>query len=231
MTLFLCTVWPSLGHALLTTLWMTLLSGLLATAVGGVIAWLQLEPARPWTGFARVYLAVIRNTPLLIQLYLWYRGLPAVGVLLPPEVCGVLALGCYTGAYMAEVFRSALASLPREQRDSALSLGLSLPRTYLGILLPQCLPVLVPPLTNVWIAVLKNSSLLMLITVSELFQFVYKGAVDGFQPLPYFLLGLLLYLVLSVGFSFALQALGRWLTPRALRHAEVRRLQTVGWGA
>jgi polar amino acid transport system permease protein len=150
---------------------------------------------------ATAYVELFRNTPLLIQLYLYYRGLQSIGITLEPEVCGILALSLYTGAYLTEVFRSGIQSIPSQQMDGALALGLNRIQAYLQVLLPQSLRIILPPLGNQLISLTKNSSLVAFITVQDLFLVVYKGAVDEFRPAPYFLEGALIYMSIALFIS------------------------------
>lgn len=186
---------------LLTTLHLSALSSVFALAVGFLMAFARITPLWPFRAMAAVYVSVFRNTPLLIQLFLYYRGLQSVGLMLSPLTCGILALSLYTGAYLTEVFRAGMLSVPREQTDAGLSLGLGRFQVYRMILLPQAFRVALPAIGNQMISLMKNSSLVAFITVSDLFFVVYKGAVDHFLPMEYFIEGALLYLLLSLAIS------------------------------
>lgn len=188
-------------EGLLTTLKLSGLSAFLALGIGFVIAFLRVSENRAlkFAGFA--YVELFRNTPLLIQLYVYYRGLQSLGLVLEPEACGVLALSLYSGAFLAEVFRSGLLSIPHEQTDAGLALGLSRFHVYRLILIPQALRLVLPAIGNQLVSLVKNSSLVAFITVSDLFYVVYKGAVDHFRPMEYFIEGAVLYLAVSLAIS------------------------------
>ncbi len=192
-------------QGLLTTLQLTALASILALAVGFLMAFARITPLKPLRTVAAVYVSVFRNTPLLIQLFFYYRGLQSIGLMLSPFTCGVLALSLYTGAYLTEVFRAGMLAIPREQSDAGLSLGLGRFQVYRMILLPQAFRVALPALGNQMISLMKNSSLVAFITVSELFFVVYKGAVDHFLPMEYFIEGALLYLLLSLSISWLIR--------------------------
>lgn len=188
-------------EGLLTTLRISAVSAFLALLIGFLAAFARMSPTR-WLNMAAAgYVALFRNTPLLIQLYFYYRGLQSIGLILEPEVCGVVALSLYTGAYLTEVFRSGLLSIPPEQLDAGLSLGLGRFAVYRLILIPQAFRIILPTLGNQLISLAKNSSLVAFITVNDLFLVIYKGAVDYFKPMEYFLEGALLYLAVSLSIS------------------------------
>jgi His/Glu/Gln/Arg/opine family amino acid ABC transporter permease subunit len=188
-------------QGLATTLRLSFISAGLALCIGFLMAFARVSRLRPLGWLSEGYVALFRNTPLLIQLYLCYRGLQSLGLILSPELCGVMALSLYSGAYLTEVFRSGLLAIPNEQLDAGLSLGLSRFSVYRMILIPQALRVILPAVGNQLISLTKNSSLVAFITVNDLFYVVYKGAVDAFQPLEYFLEGAMLYLAVSLAIS------------------------------
>jgi polar amino acid transport system permease protein len=186
---------------LLTTLWLTVVSSALAILLGMLCAFGRLAPMRWLRWPTSAYVAVFRNTPLLIQLYFCYRGLQSVGMILAPETCGVLALSLYTGAYLTEIFRSGLQAIPQEQMDAGLSLGLSRFQVYRMILVPQALRLVLPSIGGQLVSLAKNSSLVAFITVNDLFFVLYKGAVDQFRPVEYFVEGAALYLAVSLAIA------------------------------
>jgi polar amino acid transport system permease protein len=221
------TVRQAFLSGLLMTLWISALSAVLALGIGLVMSFGRLSPNRWVRGAVSVYVEGFRNTPLLLQLYALYRGLPELGITLSPEMCGILGLGLYTGAYVTEIFRTGLVAIPPTQQESGLALGMSRFAVFWMILLPQAIRLVLPPLTSQLISMVKNSSLLFYITVEELFQVVYRGAVDQFQPLEYFIVGAVIYMALAWTLSLAMAGaerlydrwLIRWFLPRRLRPA------------
>jgi len=197
-------------EGLLTTLRLSAAATALAIPLGFLSAFARMAQW-PWLrGLSGLYVAFFRNTPLLIQLYLYYRGLQSIGINLEPDCCGVLALTLYSGAYFSEIFRSGLLAIPSQQREAGLSLGFNLFDVYRLILIPQAIRLILPALCNQVISLTKNSSLVAFITVSDLFLVVYKGAVDEFKPVEAFLEGATLYLLVSLGIS----AVMKWLENR-----------------
>lgn len=185
--------WLTLAEGFGLTLRLSASSAVLAIVIGLALnysdwfecGWLKT----PLNGFAKV----LRQTPLLIQLFVWYRGLGSLGLPLPAEICGVLALSLYSGAFLQEVFRGALEALPRPQQEAGLALGLTRWQTFTKILVPQAMPIALPPTANTLISLVKNSSLVAFIAVEDLFFVVLQGAIDQFKPLEYFSVGLMLY--------------------------------------
>jgi polar amino acid transport system permease protein len=187
------------------------MAAVIALTLGFVMAFARVSE-QGWLKWpAGIYVELFRNTPLLIQLYLYYRGLQSVGFSLSPETCGVLALSLYTGAYLTEVFRSGLLAIPQQQSEAGLSLGLSRFNVYRLILIPQALRLILPAIGNQLISLVKNSSLVAFITVSDLFLVIYKGAVDQFKPLEYFLEGAALYISVSLTLSLGIKLIERVL--------------------
>lgn len=194
-------------EGLLTTLRLSSMSAVLALTLGFCMAFAKVS-LKPWLNWpATVYVELFRNTPLLIQLYLYYRGLQSLGLILSPETCGILALSLYTGAYLTEVFRSGLLAIPVQQTEAGLSLGLNRFKVYWFILLPQAFRLILPAIGNQLISLVKNSSLVAFITVNDLFLVIYKGAVDHFQPVEYFVEGAAIYLGVSLAISGGIRLL------------------------
>jgi His/Glu/Gln/Arg/opine family amino acid ABC transporter permease subunit len=180
------------------TLAISLVSILLAMLMGLLVAFGQLNftPLLQWG--MKAYVQFFRNTPLLIQIYFFYKGLPNLGVNWPPEVCGVVALFLQSGAYMAEIFRTGVESIPKEQVESALSLGFSRLQTFVQVIIPQAVRIILPPLGNQCVAVIKNSSLVAFITVPDLFYVVFNGGAEHFRYLEFFLAGIVVYMILTL---------------------------------
>ena len=160
-------IWGPLARGLVVTLEISALSLALALAVGLLAALLRLAPSIVGRGVARVYLEVIRNTPLLVQLYLTYFVLaPILG--LDRYWTAVLCLGLFEGAFASEIFRAGILSVPRGQVEAAASLGLGAVDRYRYVVLPQAIRLMLPPLTNLAVSLIKHSSLVSVIAVFEL---------------------------------------------------------------
>lgn len=143
------------------------------------------------------YIWIIRGTPTLIQIYIVYFGLPQIGLKISPFVGGVLALGINSGAYVAEIVRSGLMAIPKGQMESALALGMSYAKAMRRIILPQVVRIVLPPVTNEGITMLKNTSLLSTITVMELTLRTQVVIARTFRPFEFYIIAAILYLMMT----------------------------------
>ena len=155
----------------------------------------------------------VRGTPLLIQVYVLYFTLPAVGVVLPALLTGIGALGLHYATYLSEVYRAGLRSVGRGQRDAAAALGLR-PRTaFRYVVLPQALPPIFPALANYALAILKETPILASISVVEMLQRAKLIGADTFRYTePMTLVGLI-FLVVSLAAAAGLRRMERWIKP------------------
>jgi polar amino acid transport system substrate-binding protein len=182
------------------TLLLSVTAMALAVAGGLVLALCVLYGPLPLRGLARVYIEVIRGTPLLIQLYLIYYGLPRIGISLPPFTAAVLGLGLNYAAYEAENYRAGVQSVPMGQMEAALSLGLSRGQALRYIILPQALRLTIPPVTNDFVSLLKDSSIVSVITMVELTKVFGELAMINFDFMGVGLLTALVYFVIGLPF-------------------------------
>jgi polar amino acid transport system substrate-binding protein len=158
---------PSLARAAVITLLLSILSMCLAVSVGAAIAAARVYGAAPLRVVAAVYVEVIRGTPVLLQLFVIYYGLSSV-LRLPAFMAAVLGLGLNYAAYESEIYRGALLAVPRAQLEAARTLGLSELQVFRLVRAPQALRLALAPMTNDFVALLKDSSLVSVITVVEL---------------------------------------------------------------
>jgi polar amino acid transport system permease protein len=206
---------PDLLGALLVTIEAALLGIVLALAIGLVWAMLR-RSARAWVAAPINWLVdFLRSTPLLIQLYFLYFGLPALGVSVGPLPTGIAALGLHYSAYVAEVYRAGIDGVPRGQWEAARALGFGRWQTWQRVVLPQAIPPVVPALGNYLISMFKDTPLLAAITVTELLQTAKIVGAERFRYLePLTLVGAL-FLVVSVLAGRSV----RWLEARfEVRH-------------
>jgi polar amino acid transport system substrate-binding protein len=170
----------------------------LAVALGLALTLLRLAGGRILKYLAVGYVEAIRGTPLLLQLYIVYYGLPSVGVNLTAFAAAVLALGMNYAAGEAEIYRAGLEAIPRGQTEAALSLGMTTAMIYRRILIPQAVKAVLPPSTNDFIALFKDSSLVSIIAIVELTKSYNMLAVSSMRFLELGLLTAALYLVMSI---------------------------------
>ncbi|MEW6777745.1 MAG: ABC transporter substrate-binding protein/permease [Bdellovibrionota bacterium] len=189
---------PALLAGAGVTFGISVVSMVLAIGLGLLIALCRLYGGNLLSRFAIAYIEIVRGTPLLIQLLLLYYGLPNLGVRLPALVAAVVGLGFNYAAAEAEIYRAGLLAIPRGQTDAALSLGMTRGQALRYVLLPQALRTVLPPVTNDFIAMLKDSSLVSVITVVELTKAYSIHAASTYSYLELGLLTAGLYLAISL---------------------------------
>lgn len=189
---------------LLEGAWMTIqvsvISMMFAVTLGLIIALMRVYGAAPLRFFASSYVEIIRGTPLLIQLFLIFYGLPNVGIKLDPFTAGVVGLGLNYAAYEAENYRAGLLSVPEQQLEAASALAMSHSQALRFVIIPQAGRLVIPPMTNDFIALVKDSSLVSMITITELTQRYNELATTYYD---YFGIGLLaggMYMLLGLPF-------------------------------
>ncbi|HEY4067304.1 MAG TPA: amino acid ABC transporter permease, partial [Burkholderiaceae bacterium] len=161
--------WPDLLRGARATIEVTAAALGLGCVLGLFGGLGRLDPSRRLAyGIASGYVLLIRGTPLLVQLFLLFFGLPQFGIVLPAFACGVLGLGLYSGAYVSEIVRGAIQSIDRGQVLAARSLGMTERQVMREVILPQALVRMIPPLGNEFIALIKNSALVSLLTIPDL---------------------------------------------------------------
>jgi amine acid ABC transporter, permease protein, 3-TM region, His/Glu/Gln/Arg/opine family len=146
----------------------------------------------------RIYVEAIQNTPLVIQIFFLYHGLPHVGIMLPVMVIGVLGVGIYHGAYISEVVRAGIQSVSRGQKEAALSQGLTYWESMRHIILPQALKLIYPPLTNQAVNLIKNTSVLAMVAGGELMYHADSWSSNNLYYGPAYVVTGLLYLTLCL---------------------------------
>lgn len=175
---------------------MALALGIVCGLAGGLA---RLARNRALRGAASVYVSVVRGTPFVVQLFFIYYGIPQLGVPVPAMLAAVGTLGIYSGAYQTEIVRGAIQSIERGQSEAARALGLNRYQTLRLIVLPQALLRMLPPLGNEFISLTKNSALVSLVTVRELFLSAQMVISTTFQNFAIFLtIGAMYYVMTSV---------------------------------
>ena len=185
----------------LITFYVSALSIVLAVflALVGALGRLSKNPiANSASGF---YISLIRGTPLLVQIYIWYLGLPRLNVVLDPRVAGILALGVNYGAYMTEIFRAGIQAVSLGQREAAQALGMDGFQTFRRIILPQAFRIVIPPIGNEFIAMMKDSSLVSVMAVQELTWRANKIGRQYFRGMETFIIAAAFYWILTVLFQ------------------------------
>jgi len=189
---------PLLAHGALITLEISVLSMSIAIGLGLLMAVVRVFAPRAFAWPVVAFIEVVRGTPLLIQLYIIFYGLPSIGIRFSPLWAAVVGLGINYAAYEAENYRAGIQSIPRGQLDAALALGLTRIQTIRKIVLPQAIRLVIPPVTNDFIALLKDSSLVSVITMVELTKMYGQLAATNYDYIGLGLLTAAIYFVLGL---------------------------------
>jgi len=186
-----------LWACILFTVPLTFLSFVFGIGVGFLAALARLFGPAPLAAFVRFYVWIIRGTPLLVQLFLIFYGLPSVGIVLDAFPAALIGFTLNVGAYSSEIIRAVLASVPRGQWEAAYSTGMTWAQAMRRIVLPQASRIAVPPLSNTFISLVKDTSLAAAITVPELFRAGQRIVATTYEPLVLYIEVALVYLVVS----------------------------------
>lgn len=186
------------------TLLITVVSMFFGLIIGIVVAIARLKGNRLVRTLAKGYVSLIRGTPILVQIFLIYYGLPDFGITLGPLTAAFISLSVNIGAYLSETLRGAILSVPSGQTEAAQSLGLTPWQTMRRVVLPQAARVAIPPLGNTFIGMLKETSLVSIVTVTELLRSAQLLIAQYYVAMPFYVAIALMYWVMSVFFSFIL---------------------------
>lgn len=176
---------------------LTLLSFAFGLAVGFGAALARLFAPWPFATAVRFYVWIIRGTPLLVQLFLIFYGLPSVGIVLDAFPAALIGFTLNIGAYSSEIIRAVLGSVPKGQWEASYSIGMTWAQAMRRIILPQAGRVAVPPLSNTFISLVKDTSLAAAITVPEMFRAGQRIVATTYEPLIIYVQVALIYLVVS----------------------------------
>ena len=211
--------WGIMGHyfpfmleGALLTLKISVLALLLGLLFGLVAALCKLSRNRLLRTVTAFYVWLIRSTPLLVQLFIIYFGLPQMGIDLGPFVSGVLGLALNVGAYNAETIRAGILSVPHGQTEAARSLGMSGALTMRRIVLPQAMRVIIPPLGNNFVILIKDTSLVSTITLVELTLTAQRFIGSTYKPFEMYIMAAALYAVMTTATSYLLGRLEKRTT-------------------
>ncbi|PPA70891.1 amino acid ABC transporter permease [Jeotgalibacillus proteolyticus] len=202
--------WSGFLDATVITLQLTGVGVVLGCVLGLFFALLKLSGSKPLQLIANFYITIIRGTPLIVQIVFLYFGITEF-ITLSNFWAGAIALGVHNGAYIAEIFRGAIQGIDKGQSEASSSLGMTKGQSMRRIIFPQALKRSIPPLGNQFIIALKDSSLVYVIGVAELFSLANREAAQSFQPFETYLVVGLYYLVLVMIFSYLLSLYERKL--------------------
>ncbi|MFB4352784.1 amino acid ABC transporter permease [Microbacterium sp. LS_15] len=209
--LFLDSLGPIALAGLTATVPLALVSFVIGLLIAVGVALMRISVNPVVSGIARFYISVIRGTPMLVQLFVIFYGMPSIGVTIDPWPSAIIALSLNVGGYGAEVVRAAILSVPKGQWEAAYTVGMNRTRTLTRVILPQAARVSVPPLSNTFISLVKDTSLASLILVTELFKVAQQIASTTYQFMVLYLAAALVYWVFCLVLSFGQSALERRL--------------------
>ena len=206
-------VWQGMDgliHGTLVTIEVTLAALVLSCLVGLIVGIARLNPRnRVVYSLASTYVLFFRGTPLLVQLFLLFFGLPQLNVTLPAFVCGVIGLGLYSGSYVSEIVRGAIQSIDTGQMEAARSLGMGYAQSKRYVILPQATRVVLPPLGNDFIAMLKDSALISVLALPDILQLGRLYISRTFRAFEGYNTVAILYLLMTLFLSMMVRIIER----------------------
>ncbi len=193
--------WPMVMGGIQYTIPLALISFIIGMVIALLIALCRLSSSKLLRGIGRVYVSIIRGTPLLVQLFVIFYGLPTIGLKFDPFLAAVIAFSLNVGGYAAEIVRGSIQSVPKGQWEAGYTIGMNYRQTLFRIIIPQAARVSVPPLSNTFISLVKDTSLASLVLVSELFRKAQEIAATSYEFLLIYMEAGLLYWILCVFLS------------------------------
>lgn len=200
---------PFLLRGVGLTITITVLAVLLGTLIGLVVGLCRLSSLKPLSWLAQAYVELVRGTPLLVQLYIVYFGLPQVGIQMGQVAAAVTALAFNSGAYVSEIVRAGILSVGKKQSEAAYALGLTGSQTMRLVILPQAVRVMIPPLGNEFVTMIKESSLASVIGAQELIKQAQFTTSRTYQVFSTYVGVALIYFCLTTVTSFILRRVER----------------------
>lgn len=198
---------PFLLQGAYYTLLITLVSMFFGSLIGIIVAIARLKGNKVIQAVARGYVSIIRGTPTLVQIIIIYYGLVDFGIRLDPLPAAFIALSVNNGAYLSESIRGALQSIPKGQMEAAYATGMTPWQAMRRIILPQAIRIAIPPVGNTFIGMLKETSLVSVISVTELLRSAQLLIAQYYSYMPFYLGIAVIYWIMSTVFSFLLNKL------------------------
>src|SRR6476620_9415055 len=194
---FVAQILPYLLVGAMTTIELTILSMALALVAGLALALMRLSRSPLLRSLSGAYIEIIRGTPLLVQLFIIYYGLPQYGIRLEAFVAGVIGLSMNYSAYLAEVYRAGILAIDKGQWEAGGSIGLSRAALLQYVIIPQAARIVLPPIGNYFISMLKDSALVSTISIVELMRAAQLRVAITFRAMDIYLVAALIYFLMS----------------------------------
>ncbi len=185
----------------IATLTISLIALVASFILGAIIAVMRITPIAPLRWFATAYVEFFRNIPLLVIAFFFYYGTPALGLELSGFTAGTIALSIYTSAFIGEAIRSGILAVPKGQMEAARSSGLNYIQTMRMIILPQAIKIVIPPIGNQFINLVKNSSILALIAGTELMYQADLISAKTYVVFDVYIFAAIFYLIITIPLS------------------------------
>ena len=214
---------PLFMRAALVTVWVAIVSQLIGVVVGLGVALMQLAQSPVLRAVARAYVWFWRGSPLLVQLFLLFFGLPQIGIRLNVIEAGLIGLGLNASAFMAEIIRGTILAVDRGEIEAARALGMSRGATMWYVILPQATRLIVPPLGNEFLSNLRTTSLLSVISFEELLRVTTLAINETFRAIELYSVAAVYYLAMTTVWTLIQAAIERRLAAAADRHSMPRR--------
>ena len=184
--------WPMVKAAVLVSVPLALFSFLIGMVIAVAVALVRVTPVRGFGHrlllfFVRFYISIIRGTPMLVQISVVFYGLPAIGIFIDPIPAAIIGFSLNIGAYASETVRAAIASVPKGQWEAGYTVGMTYMQAFRRIIAPQAFRVAVPPLSNTFIGLFKDTSLASVVTVTEMFRVAQQMANMSYDFLPIYI--------------------------------------------
>ncbi|NCC82403.1 MAG: amino acid ABC transporter permease [Clostridia bacterium] len=192
---------PILLNATLKTIELTLMAIFLGTIIGLFVALIKISQKKPLVLIGTMYTWIFRGMPLLVQLFIIYYGLPSIGIEFTAHQAAVMGLSLCGGAYIAEIIRAGIQSIDKGQMEAAYSLGMSWQQAMFRVIIPQSFKRLIPPMGNEFITLLKDTSLVAVISMVELLRAAQTQASATFKPFEMYMTAGVIYLLLTTIFT------------------------------
>ncbi|WP_318246929.1 amino acid ABC transporter permease [Halobacillus litoralis] len=202
LDIFTSSFLPLVKGALYYTIPLTLITFAIGIVLAVITALMRLSNVKFFRGVARAYVSIIRGTPLLVQLFIIFFGLPSLGVTISPFYSAIIGFSLNMGAYNSEIIRAAILSIPKGQWEASQSIGMTTAQALKRVILPQATRVSIPPLSNSFISLIKDTSLASTITYTEMFRKSQEIAAQNYEFLLVYSEAALIYWMICVALSF-----------------------------
>ncbi|MDQ0198930.1 amino acid ABC transporter permease [Neobacillus ginsengisoli] len=202
---------PLLKGAIFYTIPLTLITFVIGLIFAVLTALARISQSKILQSIARVYVSAIRGTPLLVQLFIIFYGLPTIGITLDSYIAAIIGFSLSVGAYGSEIIRAAIISIPKGQWEAGYSIGMSYSQVLRRIILPQAARVSIPPLSNSFISLVKDTSLASLVLLTEMFRKAQEIASTNYEYLLVYTEAALIYWVICFFLSILQQMMEKKL--------------------